>query len=91
MRIHEQGELGLTEHVDETRRNDAPCGVDAPLRRGLVELADRGDASRTNADVGSEPGCACAVDDSAVLDDQVVGRQRRPICSERQRAAACEG
>ena len=90
VRIHEQGEFGLTEHVDEPRRNDAPCSVDTPLRYGLVELADRGDASCANADVGSEPGCACAVDDSAVLDDHVVGRQL-PIRSERQRAAACEG
>jgi hypothetical protein len=90
LRIHQQGQFGLTEHVDEPWRNDAPCSVDAPPRRGLVKLADRGDASCANAYVGSEPRRSCAVDDAAVLDDQVVGRQRR-IRSERQRAAAREG
>ena len=89
VRIHEQGEFGLTEHVDKPRRNDPPRGVDSPIRRGFVELADGGDASRANADVGSKPGGAGAVDDSAVLDDQVVGRAQpypqRAIVSRRMR------
>ena len=74
MRIHEQRQFGLAEHVDESRRNDASCGVDALPCRGLVEPPDRGDVSRADTDVRGKPGCAGAVDDPAVLDDQVVGR-----------------
>ena len=82
VRIHEQGEFGLAEHVDKPRGNDPPCGVDSPIRGGFVELADGGDAFPTNADVGSEPGGARAVDEPAVLDDQVVV-WRSPIRSGR--------
>jgi hypothetical protein len=65
----------LTQHVDEPRRNDSPACVDALLRRGFVEPTDRSDASRANANIGRKPGRPSAVDDSAVLDDEVVRRR----------------
>ena len=38
--VDEQGELGLAQHVDETRSDDEPGGVDAPARRGRAKVAD---------------------------------------------------
>jgi hypothetical protein len=39
--------------VDEARRHDQPGGVDPLLGRGLGEIADRGDATFAEAEVGA--------------------------------------
>ena len=56
LRVDEQGELGLPEHVDEARRDDPAGRIDAPLRGGLIEPADGGDAAAADADIRRVPG-----------------------------------
>jgi hypothetical protein len=73
VRVHEQSEFGLTQHVDEPRRNDSPGGIDAPFRRGMIEPADRGDPTRAHAHIGCKPGRTGAIDDPAMLNDEIVG------------------
>ena len=90
MGIHQQRKFRLTQHVDESGRDDSPGGIDALFGRGVIEPADRSDPPGAHADVGCEPRRTRAVNHAAMLDDEIVGRQRR-IRSERQRAAAREG
>ncbi len=76
-RVDEDGELGLAEHVDESRRDDFAGGVDGAFGGRLGEVADGGDAAIADADVARVPGRAGAVDDVAVGDDDVKGLQCR--------------
>src|SRR3954469_5368785 len=60
--------------VDEPRRNDEPPSVDALPRAGRMERTRRSnarDAITGDADVAIEPPRSRAVDDPAVLDDDV--------------------
>ena len=83
--LDQERELRLAEHVDEARRDDLARRIDAPLRRGLVEPTDGGDAPGADADVRRVPRRAGAVDHPPMLDDDVVpvgpsrpGRARAP-------------
>jgi hypothetical protein len=57
--------------VDEPGRDDEPGGVDLAPGRAL-DGADGGDGLAVDGDVGGAGGCARAVDDHPVADDQVV-------------------
>ena len=49
------GPLGLAQHVDEARRDDAARRIDALFCRSLVEPADGDNVSRANTDVRRVP------------------------------------
>ena len=72
MRVHQDGQLGLAEHVNEARRDDHAVRVNGALGLRRAQKADGGDASVANADVAGVPGRAGAVNDVAVADDEVV-------------------
>jgi hypothetical protein len=71
--------------VDEARRHHAPLGVDH-LARALADAADRGDAAALHGHVRAVTGQAGAVDEQAVLDDEVV--RHRAQSSLRSKASA---
>lgn len=73
MRVHQNRELGLAQHVNESRRDDHAVCVNGAFGLGRAQKADGGDASVANADVARIPGRAGAINDVAVADDQVVG------------------
>ena len=73
MRIDQDGQLGLPQHVDEAGGHHHPVRVDGSLGGGARQIADRRNAAVTNADVAGVPGRTGAVDDAAVADDGVVG------------------
>jgi hypothetical protein len=63
--------------VDEPWRDDVVVGVDAQFGRSVVQqagLRDGNDSCAANTDVAIRPGIASAVDDTAVLDHDVVAR-----------------
>ena len=72
-------------NVDEPGRNRLAGGVDDPRRRRIDPPADPGNRVAANGDVASIPGAAGAVDDPAVLDDQIVRRRLGTGSGRRQR------
>jgi hypothetical protein len=72
LRLRQHGLVVVRMRVDEAGRNDAAGGVDRLLRGVSRELADGGNASVRDADVGIEAGRLGAVDDGAAADEQVV-------------------
>ena len=72
MRVDQDRQLGLAEHVDEARRDHHAVRVDGALGLRRAEKADGGDAAVANADIARVPGRAGAVNDVAVADDEVV-------------------
>src|SRR5207245_9312131 len=71
-RIPEDLRIVVTVVVDESRRDDPPVGLDDPPR-GSVEAPELYDLSVGDSDVAVAGGPARAIDDAAVLDQQVVG------------------
>src|SRR5438105_8002748 len=71
MRIDENRQLRLPEHVDESRSDDHPFRIDALLGGGAGEMADRGDASVPNPDVAAVPWRPGSIDDVTVGDQDV--------------------
>lgn len=78
VRIPEQGEVAVGVHVDETRGEDEPVGVQGPRPAadpgGPALFGDPGDAALVDRDVRGVRGPARAVDDAGPADDQVHGR-----------------
>ena len=72
MRVDQDGDLGLAEHVNEAWRDDHSVRVNRALGCGRAQKADGGDASIANADITRIPGRAGAVNDVPVADDEVV-------------------
>lgn len=60
-------------HVDETRCDVQPVGVDDAASTRAVELADGGDATVLDSDVVREPRIARPVENAAATDQNVVG------------------
>ena len=54
-------------HVDESRRDGHPRGVDGCLRLRGAEIADLGDAVATDADIGPGRGPAASVIDRSAF------------------------
>src|SRR5258708_6047077 len=73
--IHEGVVLGLAEHVDEARGDHEPCGVDAPFRRRLPQIAHGYDAVAGDAHVSAEPGSASAVPNAPTREEQITGQR----------------
>ncbi len=55
VRVDENGQLRLAQHVDETRRDHLPARIDAALCRGAVQAANGSDAAITDANVRGVP------------------------------------
>src|SRR4029077_6960531 len=71
VRVDEDGEVGLAEHVDKTRSDHAAARVNAALCGGMREAANCGDAAVANADVAGIPGRAGGGDDVGGENDEV--------------------
>src|SRR5689334_8699051 len=76
MRIDQDRQLGLAEHVNEARRDDHAVRVNGALCRGAAQKSDGGDTAVANADVARVPGRTGAINDVTIADDQVVGDVR---------------
>ena len=74
VRIHQDREFRLPEHVDEAGGDDFAGGVDGALARRGSEVADGGDFSVPDSEVAGVPRGAGAVDNVAVGDDEIEGR-----------------
>ena len=71
--VHQQIELRLPQHVDETRRDDESGGIDGALgRHARTGMANEGNAITDDANVGIGPWIAAAIDDASVADEHVV-------------------
>src|SRR5690348_15843306 len=70
--IDEERRFGLSEHVEEARRNNLPSGIDDSRGRGSFEIANRRDSISANADIADVPGISRAVVDAAILDELIV-------------------
>ena len=72
--------LRLALHVDEARRDDETGRIDGLLSARAVERVRRrdcDDAVAFDRYVAEEPWVAGSVDDSAILDDEIISRVRR--------------
>lgn len=72
MRVDQDRQLGLAEHVNEARRDNHAVRVNGARGLRRAQKADGGNASVANADVARVPGRARAVNDVSIADDQVV-------------------
>ncbi len=70
-RVHEDGVLGLSEHIDETGRYDFAACIDGASTRRRAEIADGHNLAGANPYIAGIPGRAGAVDDVAVGDDNI--------------------
>jgi len=73
-RVHEDGCLRLTEHIDKAGSDDFALGVDCARTRGGGKIPNGGNASVADSDVARVPGRAGSVDDVSVGDNKVKGR-----------------
>jgi len=67
-------------NVNETRRNGETLRSNHALRVTRSELADRRNPSVANPNVAAKPGIAAAIDDAAVLNEEIeleLGERRR--------------
>jgi hypothetical protein len=72
MRVHQDGSFRLSEHIDEAGRDGKTGGIDSLFGSRGIQMADGGDMAVANRNVGGVPRGACAVDDVAVADEDVV-------------------
>ena len=84
MRIHQDGQFGLTQHVNESRSHDHLLGIDGPPTHGITESSDSGDAAVADAHVRAVPRRARAIDDVAVSDDHIIVLRTRRRRDDRQ-------
>src|SRR5450759_3907180 len=77
VRLDQQGQLRLAEHVDEAGGKDAAARVDDLPCRRVRQPADGGDTPVPDPDVRGVPGRSRAVDHVAVADHDVEGRGAR--------------
>jgi hypothetical protein len=73
VRIHQNGELGLAKHVDEPGGHHHAARINDALGRRPCQVSDGGDLALPDADVARVPRRPGAVDDAAMLDDDIVG------------------
>jgi len=71
MRVDENRQFRLTEHIDETRSSHKAAGIDITGRAIVRKFADLGDASIDDSDVTRIPGRAGPVHDVCVTDYDV--------------------
>src|SRR5205085_3452905 len=76
-RVDENRQLGLAKHVDKAGSDHLAASVKGAPTGSGGEVADGRDFSASNANVTREPGGACAIDDSAMGNDDVEGRGLR--------------
>jgi hypothetical protein len=74
-RVDQNGEFGLTQHVDEARRDDFAGGIDAPSRLSGAQVADGRNTPVSNADVSRVPRRTRAIDDVAFFSTPQCGRR----------------
>ncbi len=58
--------------IDEAGSDDSSGNVDPPGGLGVGEVTDRGDSVGGDAKIGGEPVRACAVDDRAAVENEIV-------------------
>ena len=75
MRIHQNRQLGLPQHVDEPRRHHHPVRVDCRLRPVFRDLSDGRDSSVSNRNVARIPGRSSTVDNAPIMDYHI-----KPLC-----------
>ena len=63
MRVDEDGDLGLAEHVNEARSDHHAVRVNSALRCGRAQKTDGGDPPVAYADITRVPGRAGTVND----------------------------
>jgi len=73
MRVDQDRELGLAQHVNEAGRDHHAVGVNGLLCAGMRKVTNGGDATVAHTHVALVPRRAGTVDDVAVTDDQIVG------------------
>ena len=73
MRIHQDRQLRLTKHVDESRRHHHAVRVDGAAGGRIRSLPMAAIFPASDGDVARVPRRAGAIDDAAVADHQVVG------------------
>ncbi len=86
MRVDQDGQLRLAEHVNEAWRDDHAGGIDVLC--GPIECrddADFSDVAVANSDVARVPGRTGTVDDMAVMDDEVKHLRRHREQREREK------
>ena len=71
-RIDKDCVFRLPEHVDEAGSDDLAARVDSAGARRVMKIPDGGNLSVANSKIARIPGRACAIDDVAVSDDDVV-------------------
>src|SRR5207245_5662114 len=81
---------GVRVDIDEPRRDDLACGIDAARRRRVDARRDARDGVAANGEIAAVPRAAGAVDDAAVPDDEIVGRRLGLRCDDEQRKQ-CDG
>src|ERR1051326_501634 len=69
MRVDQDRQLRLAEHVNEARSDDHAVRVNRPLGLRRAEKADGGDVPVADPNIARVPGRAGAVNDVAVADD----------------------
>ncbi len=72
VRIYQDGQLGLAEHVDESRGHHHAARIDGAPGGRARQIADGGDPALPDADVSGVPRRTGSVDDPAVLDHHIV-------------------
>jgi hypothetical protein len=71
MRVGEDGQLGLTEHIDEAGRNDETVRVDSAASGDVGQVPDGCDPAMLDCDVGGVPRRAGSVDNVAVANENI--------------------
>ena len=61
----------MAEHFDEAGGDGEVRGIDDLVRMSAIELTNGGDAVAADADIGRVPWAAGAIDDAAVLDQDI--------------------
>jgi hypothetical protein len=77
MRIHQNGQLRLPQHIDEAGRDYHTCGIYGVRRADSEQRSHGGDPSTLNGNVPGVPGRPGAVDDVSLVDQKIVPRLLR--------------
>ena len=71
MRIYQDRQLVLSQHVDEAGGDNHSLRVDRAFGVRFIQVSDRSDASVTDADVSGIPRRAGAINNATIADDDV--------------------
>ena len=83
----EQAEFDVRVDVDEPGCHDLPRRIDGAGRRVILEPANRDDPPVAHGDIAVEPVVAGAIDDAAILDEDIDAIARDAIGWRRDRAS----